>query len=161
MTEPGRIEIERSRTPIEPVRKERRLTVSVEEAFQLFTSGMGRWWPLATHSIAGDQATDVRFDERVGGQVVELTSGGEEHPWAEVLAWEPPHLVLLSWHPTVEVVAASTVEVRFESVPGGTVLRLEHRDWEAFGEGLGNELRAGYDPGWDVVLAPFEASAAR
>ena len=57
--------------------------------------------------------------------------------------------------------AATTIEVRFEPVPGGSRLHLEHRDWEAFGEGLGTELRAGYEPGWDMVLAPFEARAAR
>ena len=160
MTEPEPIEPQRSNTPIEPVRKERRLALSVEETFRLFTAGMGTWWPLATHSIGGDQATDVRFEERLGGQVVEIDTYGTEYPWADVLTWEPPRRVVLSWHPVVEVVAASTIEVRFEATGGGTVLRLEHRDWEAFGEGLGNELRAGYEPGWDVVLAPFEARAA-
>ena len=160
MTESGRVEPVRSTTPIEPVRKERRLAISLEEAFRLFTAGMGTWWPLATHSIAGDEASGVRFEEWLGGQVVEL-AGEQEYPWAEIAAWEPPARVVLTWHPTVEVVAATTIEVRFEPVPGGTMLLLEHRDWEAFGEGLGNELRAGYEPGWDVVLAPFEARAAR
>ena len=140
------------------MRKERRLALPVEEAFRLFTAEMGTWWPLATHSIAGHEASGVRFEERLGGQVVEL-AGEQEYPWAEVAAWEPPALVVLTWHPTVEVVAATTIEVRFESAPGGSRLRLEHRDWEAFGEGLGNELRAGYEPGWDAALAPFEARA--
>jgi len=160
MTEPERIEPVRSTRPIEPVRKERQLPIEVDAAFRLFTAGMGTWWPLATHSIAGDEASGVRFEERLGGQVVEL-AGEREYPWAEVAAWEPPVLVVLTWHPSVEVVAATTIEVRFEPVPGGSRLQLEHRDWEAFGEGLGTELRAGYEPGWDVVLAPFEARAAR
>lgn len=159
MTELERIELEWSPTPIEPVHKERHLAIPVEAAFRLFTAEMGTWWPLATHSIAGDEASGVRFEERLGGRIVEL-AGEREYPWAEVVAWEPPARVVLSWHPTVEVVAATTIEVRFEPVPGGTVLYLEHRDWEAFGERLGNELRAGYEPGWDVVLAPFEARAA-
>jgi uncharacterized protein YndB with AHSA1/START domain len=148
-----------SRQSIEPVRKERRLPVPAEEAFRLFTEGMGRWWPLATHSIAGDDAAGIRFEKRTGGQVVELTTDGTEHSWADVLTWEPPDRLVLSWHPTVEIVASSTIDVRFEAVPGGCLLQLEHRDWEAFGERLGTELRAGYDPGWDVVLAPYEAHA--
>ena len=160
MTEPERIELRRSATPIEPVRKERRLALAPPAAFRLFTADMGSWWPLATHSIAGDDAIGVRFEEREGGQVVELTGAGVEYPWADVLAWDPPNLVVLSWHPTVEVVAASIIEVRFEIDGDGCRMHLEHRDWEAFGEGLGNELRVRYDPGWDLVLAPFEARAA-
>lgn len=161
MSEPERIEPQRSAKPIEPVRKERRLHISADAAFGLFTDRMGTWWPLATHSIGGATAADVRFEGRVGGQVVELTTAGEEYPWADVLVWEPPRRVVLSWHPVIEVVAASTIEATFEAVEGGCILRLEHRDWEAFGEGMGTELRNGYEPGWDIVLAPFEARAAK
>ncbi len=76
-----------------------------------------------------------------------------------MLTWEPPTRVVLSWHPTVQLVATTTIEVCFESLERGCRLELEHRDWEAFGAEMGAELRAGYDPGWDVVLAPFEARA--
>lgn len=147
-------------TVIEPVRKERRLTLHAGEAFRLFTRDMGRWWPLASHSISGDRTTSVRFEERVGGRVVELVADGSEHPWADVLVWEPPGRLVLSWHPTVELRAATILEVTFEDTPEGCWMRLEHSDWEAFGAQLGAELRAGYEPGWDVVLAPYEALAS-
>ena len=160
MSDSDRIEPQRSAKPIEPVRKERHLSIPAEEAFRLFTDRMGAWWPLSSHSIAGAAAADVRFEGRAGGQVWELATDGAEYAWADVLVWEPPVRVVLSWHPVVEVVASTTIEVRFEPVPDGCVLHLVHRDWEAFGEGLGSELRAGYEPGWDVVLAPFEARAA-
>lgn len=149
----------RSASPIEPVRKTRRLPLEPEAAFELFTHGMATWWPLETHSIAGDDAVGIRFEGHVGGRVVEIDAGGAEHAWADVLTWDPPDRVVLCWHPTVELVAATTVEVRFVLDPEGCRLVLEHRDWEEFGESLGAELRAGYDPGWDVVLAPFEARA--
>ena len=152
----------RSETPIEPVRKERRLALTPADAFRLFTAGMGEWWPLATHSIGAEQARDVRFEERLGGRVLEITADGTEYAWADVLTWDPPERVVLSWHPTVELLAASTIDVRFAAAEaGGTLMRLEHRDWEEFGEQLGAELRAGYEPGWDVVLAPFEERAVR
>ena len=32
---------------IEPVRKQLRVGLSVEQAFELFTAGIGKWWPLA------------------------------------------------------------------------------------------------------------------
>ena len=156
----GPIEPRRSPTPIEPVRKERLLALPADEAFRLFTAGMAEWWPLATHSLAGERATGVRFEERLGGRVLELTADGTELAWADVLAWEPPRRLVLSWHPTLEVAAASILEVRFEQAGSGCRLRLMHGDWEAFGAQLGAELRDGYEPGWDVVLAPFEARAA-
>jgi hypothetical protein len=60
----------------------------------------------------------------------------------------------------VAPVAASIVEVRFESMPGGSLLHLDHRGWEEFGADEGAALRADYESGWDAVLAPFEARAA-
>jgi len=151
----------RTHTPIEPVRKERRLALGIEEAFRLFTGGMGSWWPLPTHSISADEAAGVRFEGCVGGRVVEISPDGSEYAWADVLAWDPPHRLLLSWHPSPEPLAASTLEVCFEAAGDGVLLRLEHRDWEEFGDAEGRALRAGYEPGWDVVLAPFEALAER
>lgn len=161
MTDPERIQPTRSSRPIAPVHKERRLALPPEAAFRLFTDRMGSWWPLASHSIGGAQAADVRFEGRPGGQVIELTTSGDEYPWADVLEWQPPKRVVLSWHPTIEVVAATVIEVTFEPSDGGTVLHLEHREWESYGEGLGTELRNGYEPGWDVVLAALEAQSAK
>jgi uncharacterized protein YndB with AHSA1/START domain len=149
-----------TRQAIEPVRKVRRVPVPPERAFALFTSEMERWWPLATHSIAGDEATGIRFEGHVGGRVLELTAAGEEHAWGEVLAWDPPYRVVISWHPRIDPVAGSVLEVEFVAVDGGTELRLEHRGWEEFGDTEGTELRDQYDPGWDAVLAPFERTAA-
>jgi hypothetical protein len=149
----------RSETPIEPVRKERRLHLPPDEAFELFTHGMATWWPLETHSIAGDDAVGIRFEGHVGGRVVEIDGSGTEYEWADVITWDPPARVVLAWHPTVDLVAASTIDARFEADGDDTRLLLEHRDWEEFGEQLGQELRASYEPGWDLVLAPFEARA--
>ena len=160
MTEPEHTTMRRCETPIEPVRKERLLHLPPDEAFELFTHGMATWWPLETHSIAGDDAIGIRFEGHVGGRVVEITGDGTEHAWANVITWDPPGRVVLAWHPTVEPVAASTIDVRFEAHGDGTRLTLEHRDWEEFGETHGAELRAGYEPGWDVVLAPLEGRAA-
>ncbi len=149
----------RSDTPIEPVRKERWLPLSPDEAFELFTHGMATWWPLESHSVAGADAVGIRFEGHVGGRVVEIAADGSEYDWADVLTWDPPHRVVLSWHPTPEPVAASTIDTRIEADGSGSRLILEHRDWEEFGTEQGAELRAGYDPGWDVVLAPLEAHA--
>jgi len=147
-------------TPIDPIRKRRVVALSPDEAFDLFTSKLATWWPLATHSIAEDAAVDVRVEERVGGRVVEIARDGTEISWADVLAWDPPHRVALAWHPNPEPVAATIVDVRFTAVEGGTQLDLEHRSFAELGEEDGPTARAGYDEGWEPVLDDFVAAAA-
>lgn len=150
----------KSDTTIEPVTKRREVALEPEAAFELFTSRMGEWWPLLSHSVAAQQATGVRFEGHLGGRVVELVADGAEHVWAEVITWDPPHRLVLAWHPNPEAVAASIVEVRFEPTPDGSTLYLEHRGWEEFGAEAGEAGRAQYEPGWDGVLAEFvEASS--
>lgn len=148
----------KSDKPIEPVRKNRTVNLPPDKAFELFTSRMGEWWPLLSHSIGAANAVGIRFEGRVGGRVVELTSEGNEFAWADILAWDPPHRFVLAWHPSEEPVAASVLEVRFEASGLGTELHLEHRGWEEFGSTEGTAMRDQYGPGWDSVLDPFLAS---
>lgn len=153
--------MKRAQHIIEPVRKSRTVALDVAEAFDLFTIRIGSWWPLSGFSISEDPSSRVRFEPRVGGRVVEVTPGGAEHAWADVIAWDPPHRFVLAWHPAVEPEAATILEVRFTSSPeGGTDVELEHRAWEELGDDDGPRVRAGYDSGWDVVLEPFEAATA-
>lgn len=145
---------------IPPVVKERTVALPPATAFELFTERMTDWWPVATHSIAGDRVAAIRFEGRVGGRVVEVADDGAEWAWGEVLAWDPPHRFLMSWHPNPAPQASSLLEVRFAPVEGGTTIVLEHRGWEEFGE-PGGLMRQDYDAGWDVVLEPFVESAVR
>ena len=146
---------------IEPVRKTRTVPLDPVEAFDLFTTRMGAWWPLASHSIAEHNATGIRFEERIGGRVIELTEDGTGHSWADVIAWDPPHRSVVAWHPSVQPDAATILEVRFNPGPdGGTRLELEHRGWEEFGDERGNAARTGYQSGWSIVLEPFETASS-
>ena len=145
--------------PIESVIKERVVPVELERAFDLFTTRIGEWWPLASHSIGGADAVNVRFEAAVGGRVVEILQDGTEQVWADVLAWDPPERFVLSWHPNPDPEAASILEVRFRAVSEGTAVWLEHRGWEEFGQQPGRALRDGYESGWDVVLQGLTAQA--
>jgi DNA-binding transcriptional ArsR family regulator len=143
-----------------PVTKTRTVPLPPIAAFELFTRRMGEWWPVATHSIAGEEVATLRFEERVGGRLVEVGNDGSEHSWGEVLAWDPPNRFVISWHPTPTPTAASVLEVRFHAAAdGGTRLELEHRGWEEFGAEA-TDLRDRYEPGWDSVLRHFEESAS-
>jgi DNA-binding transcriptional ArsR family regulator len=145
---------------IAPVVKTRTVPLPVEAAFDLFTGRIGEWWPTATHSIAGDDVAEVRFEGRVGGRIVEVARDGTECSWGEVMAWNPPRRFVVSWHAAPEPKAASVLEVRFRPVADGTELHLEHRGWEEHGA-EGQPLRDRYEPGWDFVLDRFVAAAGR
>ena len=144
-----------------PVVKTRTVPLPVDRAFALFTEGMHTWWPLETHSIAANDAGDaggvtLRFEGRVGGRLVEVGADGSECAWADVMAWQPPHRIVLSWHPNRDPEAATVLEVRFTAHPDGTQVHLEHRGWEELGERAA-PTRDNYDTGWDMVLARFTA----
>lgn len=149
---------------IEPVIKQVQVSLDVDEAFRLFTEGMDQWWPLATHSVAADthegriQAVGLVFEARQDGRIVETMSDGSAATWGRVLVWEPPTRVAFSWKPTLTDSPETEVEVRFTAVDDGTLVELEHRGWERFGDDAASR-RAGYDAGWPGVLKLFSAAA--
>ena len=139
---------------VDPLVKNVVVGVSVESAFRRFTAGIGEWWPLDTHSLGQKDAADCLFEQRIGGRLFEIQNDGTECVWGTVLRWEPPNAVAVSWHPGKDASLAGRVEVEFEAVEEGTKVTLTHSGWER----LGDEAvvtRAGYDTGWDVVLAQY------
>ena len=141
---------------IEPVRKSVIVGCSVAEAFRLFTDEMESWWPLATHSIGQEDAKGCYFEGHAGGRIYETDADGAINLWGMVTVWEPPARVVFSWHPGRDAVTAQEVELRFGESDEGTLVELEHRDWEVLGD-KASETRAGYDQGWLLVLEGFVA----
>ena len=126
--------------------------LSVDAAFMLFTDKIGTWWPKATHSIGEDRSADVIFDGREGGRLFERLDDGTEHAWGEVLAWEPPERFVITWHPSVEPIAMTEVEVTFTAIDASsTTVQLTHRDWQKLGD-VAAVTRQGYSVGWVGVL---------
>ena len=149
---------------IEPVVKRVRVPASPEAAFRRFTGELGRWWPLATHSVGRESAESVVLEGRIGGRIVERTRTGEEHVWGTVTAWSPPVRVAFTWHPGRDPATAQEVEVRFEAgesgaggEPGRTDVTLVHGGWERYGEGAAAS-RDEYVEGWAYVLGLYAES---
>jgi uncharacterized protein YndB with AHSA1/START domain len=139
-----------STVAIDAIRKTVLVDFAPAEAFELFTTRIASWWPVGTHSYGGGDVTDVVLEPRAGGRLYEVTANGEQD-WGSVLAWEPPHRVLLDWQ--IGEARGSEVEVRFSPEGPGTRVELEHRGFGA------TDPRDRYDSGWDVVLAPFVEQA--
>jgi len=144
---------------VEPVRVAVEVRRGVEEAFRVFTTDIGAWWPLLGHSVAPDKVEAVVLEGRPGGRLYERWRDGGEADWARVLAWEPPARLVLAWRPNPERRAETEVEVRFVAVEADhTRVELEHRGWERLGD-LAAEARASYDDGWPGVLDAYAGAA--
>jgi uncharacterized protein YndB with AHSA1/START domain len=137
-----------------PVVRSVEVAAAPERAFAVFTEGIGAWWPLGTHSLAGDRCRDARFED---GLLVEVDDAGHRAVWGEVLVWQPPHRLSITFHPGREV--GTRVDVEFTSAGEGTRVVLTHHGWEALGDRAA-QIRAGYasDGGWTWVLNLFAAT---
>ena len=140
-----------STTMAEAIRKTVLVDFTPEEAFDLFTARIAKWWPASSHSYGGDEVTDVVFEGKLGGRVYEVTPAGERD-WARVREWEPPHRFVIDW---LIGDGGTEVEVTFAPEGPGSRVVLEHRGFEP------GESRSNYDAGWDVVLAPFVETATK
>ncbi len=95
----------------------------------------------------------IRLDPGAGGRVAE----GEVEV-GRVVSWEPGERILLEWRQADwQPDQVTEVELRFEPVPGGTRVTLEHRGW---GRLLGD--RGGELAGWFAgeVAAPLLRATA-
>jgi len=147
-----------------PVRRSIRVKAPPARAFDVFTTGMGRWWPRQ-HSInKGSPQQAVIMEPRAGGRWYERGEDGSECQWGRVLSWEPPSRVVLAWQinaqwqydPGFE----TEVEIKFIADGTGTRVELEHRDLERYGE-QAETMRATFDSegGWNGLLASFAGVA--
>jgi uncharacterized protein YndB with AHSA1/START domain len=142
------------------LRKSVRVARTREDAFRLYTEGMATWWPLATHSVAEENAETVTFDPGIGGLILEHAKDGTKHHWGTVTVWAPPERLVLTWHPGRDASTGQTVELHFRPDGDGTLVELIHTGWEA----LGPEARTlfeNYDGGWDYVFGERFGRAGR
>lgn len=57
--------------------------------------------------------------------MVEITTEGVEHVWAEIAVWEPPRRFVLLWHPGLPASRAQDVEVPFSQSAWAVPRRVE------------------------------------
>ena len=153
---------------VEPIRQTVTVRSDPERAFEIFTEHMGTWWPVEAYSRAVSefehedvQVVRLEFQARMGGSVLEHVSDGRILPWAEVIAWHPPHSVVMAWRPHSSPEPPTEVEVTFTPRDGGTLVELEQRRWERLSEGFRAGLYETYARGWITTLGYFAAATDR
>ena len=150
-----------------PVRQSTIVRSDVEHTFDAFVRTIGAWWPVEPLSLGGARVTDVTAEPRLGGRIYETWDDGTTVDWGEVLAWEPPGRLVMSWLPTP---APTEVELTFTALgPALTRVALEHRGWEQLSdEQLGEDcaepggyLAGAYNRGWQMTLERFAQAVDR
>ena len=134
----------------------------IDRAFSVFTQAFGRFKP-PEHNLLAVEIAETVFEPREGGHVYDRGVDGSECRWARVLAYDPPHRVVISWDisPQWQIETdpekTSEVEVRFVAESAErTRVQLEHRNlarhgagWEGVREGVAGE------EGWPLYLQRF------
>jgi uncharacterized protein YndB with AHSA1/START domain len=123
----------------------------------------GDWFGVASVSVGAGGAI---LEPRAGGRWYEQGVDGSECDWGQVLAWEPPHRLVVTWQingqwqydPDPE--HASEIEVRFSADgPTQTTIELEHRHLDRLvdGQALRDGITGG--GGWPSLLEAFAKAA--
>jgi len=134
---------------LDPIRKEVDVPVPVVDAFRAFTEDIDRWWPLASHSIAQENATGCHIDGGPGGGLFETAGGGTRYRWGTIMTWQPPHRLSFTWHPGRQPDDHTLVELQFIPLDEQrTRVVLIHSGWQTGDE----ERHRAYVHGWDEVL---------
>lgn len=139
-------------TTIAPVHREVLVRADPGTAFELFTAHVGAWWPLHSHGVFG-AGSSVAFEDVDGTRRLVERSGADASVWAEVLEWEPPHRLRLSWYPGSEPALATDLTVTFSARDGQVLVALDHAGWERRADG--ERAADDYARGWGVVLERF------
>jgi uncharacterized protein YndB with AHSA1/START domain len=148
---------------IAPVRKSIRVNASQAHAFDVFTAGLERWWPL-DHGIGKTPRKAAVMETRLGGHWYELAEDGTRTNVGKIIVWEPPKRFVMTWDINSrwqpDTTIGSEVEVRF--IPdgaGATRVELEHRKFEQMGTEAGESMRKDVDGGWPRLLETFKQHA--
>ncbi len=145
------------RTQLAPVVVDLALSCPVPTAFEVFTGGIGNWWP-ADFTASGERLAEVILEPGPGGRLYERDTDGRTHDWGTVREWRPGTAVTFSWLLGLDPTQPTEVRVRFSGAPGvGAQVRLEHRGWRP--EQETERTKFAHSAGWARVLSHFRTAA--
>jgi uncharacterized protein YndB with AHSA1/START domain len=110
--------------------------VSPEDAWDVFTNEIELWWKRGPKfRIAGKKPGRMVIEGGLGGRLfetVELASGPRMFEVGTVRVWEPPRRLELEWRGVNFAPGEKTfVDVTFEALGEGTMVRVRHYGWSA------------------------------
>ena len=140
---------------IEPIVTTIEVPCSQEQAFVVFVSEKGSWWPLSKRSMSmhdGKSAKALNVEAKAGGTIVEIGHDDTEHYWGTIISYKPHELVTMDFHMGLTPDKASLVEVKFTALADNrTQVVLKQSNFEAFGD-MAEMMRRGYGSGWVLIF---------
>lgn len=152
-----------SNAPIEPnsLQAEVTVTVPAEHAFRVFTERFDEIKPRE-HNLLEVPVERTVLEPFVGGDVYDIGTDGSRCRWARVLAYDPPHRLVISWDISPswrlepDLARTSEVEIRFISLtPDLTRVLLEHRHLDRHGDGWQAFRGLDTGDGWPLYLERY------
>ncbi len=144
-----------------PIRKTLVVKAPPAKAFDVFARRMHDWSP-AVQSLLGARR-DIVVEPHAGGRWYEVSEDGSQADWGKVLAWDPPHRLLLAWQLNArfayDPAIVTEVEALFFPEDGGrTRIEFEHRNLDRFGDDA-EATRVSLDGsgGWSGSFALYES----
>jgi uncharacterized protein YndB with AHSA1/START domain len=109
-----------------------RVPATPERAFTAFTDEIGQWWrPNDLFSFTVGLTGTLAFEPGPGGRLVETYDDGTTFTVGEVVAWEPPDRLALTWRTaTFAPDQVTELEVTFTAVDDETRVVVEHVGWD-------------------------------
>lgn len=141
--------------------------VPIDHAFRVFTERFDEIKPRE-HNLLQVPIERTVFDGRVGGTVYDIGTDGSTCTWARVMAFEPPHRVMISWDISpqwkieTDLSRTSEIEIRFLSeTPERTRVVLEHRNLDRHGDGWEGFCGLDTGNGWPLYLQRYAEAIER
>jgi len=109
-----------------------RVPAAPERAFTAFTGEIGAWWrPNGLFQFTDDRTGTLAFHPGPGGRLVETYADGSSFTVGEVLTWEPPTRLVLTWrHASFAPDQTTELHVTFTEVGVETRVVVEHYGWD-------------------------------
>ena len=135
----------------EPIRRTAHVSCAVEQAFEIFTAQIDRWWPPGHRRFP---ESVLVLEARDGGKFFEKSSRGEEALLGEVVQCNPPHSISYTWYPGA-LTGPTLVEITFSPDEAGTLVQVTHSEGSAQLGDVWPERAAIFTRAWSQVLPAY------
>lgn len=144
------------------------ISVSREEAFDLFVNRLMYWWPKE-YTWSNEKLVELSIEPVPNGLCSEIGPNGFRCDWGTVLTVDTGRRLSMKWqltperNPEPDADKASVVHIRFEEIAENrTCIHLLHEQFSRHGEEAEQYRDAMASPqGWPYLLSSFAAYIRR
>ena len=109
-----------------------RVPAEANRAFSAFTAEIGTWWrPNGLFQFSDDRTGTLAFEPGPDGTLIETYADGTTFKVGDVLTWDPPHRLMLTWrHASFAPDQSTELHVTFTEIGAETRVVVEHFGWD-------------------------------